>query len=69
MNKESRVPRNASYDNKVTTTDANINMNNRLILPCKGEQGQKIIKSVDNHVKKLLSENHVSEHVYIVIQK
>ena len=25
--------------------------------------------TVDNHVKKLLSENHVSEHIYIVIQK
>ena len=25
--------------------------------------------TVDNHVKKLLSENHVSEHIHIVIQK
>ena len=27
VNKGSKVPRNASYDNKVTTNDANINMN------------------------------------------
>ena len=38
----------------------------RLILPYKGEQGQKILKSLHNYVKRLLPKNHTAQHVYII---
>ena len=42
-----------------------INTNHRLILPYKGTNGQKIIKSLNNYVKRLLPQNHTAQHVYI----
>ena len=41
-----------------------ISTTHRLILPDKGEQGKKIIKSVNNHIKRLLPQNHTAQHVY-----
>ena len=32
--------------------------------PIGGEQGQKIIKSLNNYIKRLLPQNHTSQHVY-----
>ena len=57
MNEERKLPRNADYDNNVTTNNESISTTYRLILPYMGEQGQKIISSVDNYVKKLLPQN------------
>ena len=42
-----------------------INTNHRLILPYKGTNGQKIIKLLNNYVKRLLPQNHTAQHVYI----
>ena len=64
MNEERKRPRNADYDNNDTTNNESISTTHRLILPYKGEQGQKIIKSVNNYVKKLLPQNHAIQHVY-----
>ena len=63
MNEECKVPRNADYDNNVTANNESISKTHRLILPYKGEQGQKIIKSVNNYVKRLLPQNHTAQHV------
>ena len=60
---ECRVPRNADYGNNITTNNINISTTNRLILPYKRKQGQKTIKSVNYWFKRLLPENHVSQHI------
>ena len=38
----------------------------RLILPYEGEQGQKIFKSLNNYVKRLLPKNYTAQHTYII---
>ena len=58
VNEECKAPRNADYDNNVTANNESISTTHRLILPYKGEQGQKIIKSLNNYVKRLLPQNH-----------
>ena len=35
-----------------------------LVLPYIGEKGEKLIKSLNKHVKKVLPENHLSQHAY-----
>ena len=35
-----------------------------LVLPYKGERGQRIIKSINTAVKKILPQNHVTQNVY-----
>ena len=42
-----------------------ISTTHRLILLYKGTNGQKIIKSLNNYVKRLLPQNHTAQHVYI----
>ena len=59
------APRNEDYDNNVTANNESISATHRLILLYKGEQGQKFIKSLNNYVKKLLTQNHTTQHVYI----
>ena len=34
------------------------------VLPYKGERGQRIIKSINKAVKKILAQNHVTQNVY-----
>ena len=51
VNEECKAPINADYDNNVTSNNENISTIYRLILPYKGEPGQKIIKSLNNYVK------------------
>ena len=63
MNGECKVPRNLDYNNNVTANKEIIITTRRLVRPYKGEQGQKIIKSVNNYVKKLLPKNHTAQHV------
>ena len=65
VNEECKVPRNADYDNNVTANNESISATHRLILPHTGEQGQKIIKSLNNYVKRLLRQNHTAQHLYI----
>ena len=65
VNEECKAPRNADYGNNVTANNESISTTHRLILPYKGEQGQKIIKSLNNYVKRLLPQNHTTQHVYI----
>ena len=48
LNEECKVPKNADYDKNITANNESISTTNRLILPYKGEQGQKIIKSLNN---------------------
>ena len=64
VNEECRLPRNADFDNNIATNNASISTTHTLILPDKGEQEQKIIKSVKNYIKRLLPENHAAKHVY-----
>ena len=59
-----RLSRNANYDDNVTTNNTSISKTHRLILPCKTEQGQKVIESVNNFVKRLLPKNQASKHLY-----
>ena len=35
-----------------------------LVLPYKGDRGQRIIKSINKAVKKILPQNHVTQNVY-----
>ena len=65
LNEECKVPKNADYDKNITANNESISTTNRLILPYKGEQGQKIIKSLDNYVKRYLPQNHTAQYVYI----
>ena len=58
-----RLPGNADYDN-ATTISASIGTTYRLILSYKGEQGQKIIMSVNNYVNSLLPENHAAKQIH-----
>ena len=57
-------------NNIIETFQTNINKNtvttttHMLILPYKGEKGEKLIKSLNKHVKKVLPEHHLSQHVY-----
>ena len=44
--------------NTVTTTT------HMLVLPYKAEKGEKLIKPLNKHVKKVLPENHLSRHAY-----
>ena len=48
-----------NIDNNIVTTTAQM-----LVLPYKGEKGEKLIKSLNKHVKKVLPENHLSWHGY-----
>ena len=64
FNEECRFPRNAVYENNVTINNASINATQRLTLPDKCEQRQKIIKSVNNYIKRLLPENNAAQHLY-----
>ena len=64
VNEECKVPRNADYDNNVAANNVNISTTNRLVLPYKGEQRQKVTKSVNNYVKRLLPQNHTVQHVH-----
>ena len=48
VNEECKAPRNADFDNCVTMNNESISTTQRLILPYKGEQGQKIINSLNN---------------------
>ena len=50
VNEECKAPRNADYGNNVTANNESISTTHRLILPYEGEQGQKIIKSLNNYV-------------------
>ena len=63
LNKECRFPRNVNHDNNVKTNNSSINTIHWSILPYKGEKGQKIIKSVNNYVKRLLLESHAAQHI------
>ena len=65
VNEECKAPRNEDYDNNVTANNESISTTHRLILLYKGEQEQKFIKSLNNYVKKLLTQNHTTQHVYI----
>ena len=64
VNEECKVPRNADYGNNDAANNESIGPTQRLILPHKGEQGQKDIKSLNKYVKKLLPQNHTAQHVY-----
>ena len=48
-----------NIDNNIVTTTAQM-----LVLPYKGEKGEKLIKSLNKHVKKVLPENRLSRHAY-----
>ena len=65
VNEEFKVPTNADYSNNVITNNESISTTHRFILPYKGEQGQKIIKALNNYVKRLLPQKHTEQHVYI----
>ena len=54
VNEECKVPRNVDYDKNVTANNENISTTHKLVLPYKGERGQKIINSVNNYIKRLL---------------
>ena len=64
MNEECKVPRSAVYDNNDRANDENMSTNHKLILPYKGEKGQKIIKSLNNYDKRLLPQNYTTQQVY-----
>ena len=65
VNEEYKSPRNTDYDNNVTANNKSISTTHGLILPYKGEQWHKIIKPLNNYVKRLLPQNHTAQHVYI----
>ena len=63
MNEECKVSKNVDHDKNVTANNESIYTAHRLILPYTDEQEQKIIKTVNNYVKRLLPQNHTARHV------
>ena len=55
---------NITTNNKSNINNDITNTKHILVLPYKGERGQKIIKSINKSVKKILSQNHVTQNVY-----
>ena len=55
---------NISTNNKSNISNDITNTTHMLVLPYKGEGGQRIIKSINNSVKKILPQNHVTQNVY-----
>ena len=54
-----------NYYNKVSCLEKNEKCYNlETTAPYKCEQRQKIIKSVNNYIKRLLPENNAAQHVY-----
>ena len=50
--------------NEQSTNNGLTNTTHMLVLPYKGERGQRIIKSINTAVKKILPQNHVTQNVY-----
>ena len=55
---------NIVFNNKSNINNDITNTTHMLVLPYKGERGQRIIKSVNKAVKKILPQNHVTQNVY-----
>lgn len=57
-----------SNDNSDNNTANNINVENitthMLVLPYKGDKGEKLMKSLNKHIKQVLPENHQSRFAY-----
>ena len=54
---------NITTNNKSNSNDIT-NTTHMLVLPYKGDRGQRIIKSINKAVKKILPQNHVTQNVY-----
>ena len=55
---------NITTNNKSNINNDITNTTHILVLSYKGERGQKNIKSINKSVKKILSQNHVTQNVY-----
>ena len=55
---------NIFANNKGNINNEITNARHMLILPNKGETGQRIIKSINKAVKKILPQNQVTQNVY-----
>ena len=55
---------NIIFNNKSNINNDITNTTHMLVLPYKGERGQRIIKSINKAVKKILPQNHVTQNVY-----
>ena len=55
---------NTTTNNKSNINNDITNTTHMLVLPCEGERGQRIIKSVNKAIKKILPQNHVTQNVY-----
>ena len=55
---------NITTNNKSNINNDITNTTHMLVLPYKGERGQRIIKSINKAVKKILPQNHVTQNVY-----
>ena len=66
INEECKLSRNLNIttNNKGNINNEITNATHMLILPNKGETGQRIIKSINKAVKKILPQNHVTQNVY-----
>ena len=66
INEECKLNRNPSIttNNKSNINSGITNTTHMLVLPYKSERGQRIIKSINKAVKKILRQNHVTQNVY-----
>ena len=55
---------NVTTNNKSNISNGITNTTHMLVLPYKGERGQRIIKSVNKAVTKILPQNYVTQNVY-----
>ena len=57
INEECKSNGNLTTNNKSKINNDITNTTHMLVLPCKGERGQRIIKSISKAVKKILPQN------------
>ena len=66
LKEECKLVNEQYHRNIETNVDSNTvaTTTHMLVLPYKGEKGEKLIKSLNKHVKKVLPENHISRQAY-----
>ena len=66
MKEECKLVNEQYHLNIETNIDSNTvaTTTHMLVLPYKGEKGEKLVNSLNKHVKRVLPENHISRHAH-----
>ena len=65
INEKCKLSDNLNIANNKSNVNNDItNITHMLVLPYRGERGQRIIKSINKVVKEILPQNHITQNVY-----